>query len=97
MNVCLLRFLNNFPVYFSDAPKRCVHKFTIVLHCAKQKEGKETTMKKVVYIFVCSLRRVIGDVLVSPMPLIALKTSPTKCRLFSLLSALKKMTKSQYP
>ncbi len=33
---------------------------------------------------------VIGELLVSPTPLSALKTSPAKCKLLSLISALKK-------
>ena len=63
----------------------------------KERRKERNTAKTIVYYILCSLSMVIGEVLVSAMPGIALKTSPTKCRLFSLLSALKKMTKSQYP
>ena len=40
---------------------------------------------------------VIGVVLVSATPSIARIFSPTKCKAFSLVSALKNMAKSQYP
>jgi len=42
------------------------------------KEKNEKKSRRVAYYILCSLRTVIGDVLVSAMPGVALKTSPTK-------------------
>ena len=63
----------------------------------KKKRKKENGWRELPIYIICSFSIVIGDVLVSAMPGMARKTSPTKCRLLSLLSALKNMTKSQYP
>jgi len=66
---------------FKAFPSLNYHRISVqtqISRYLKEKEGKKQKSEMVVYCFLCSLRTVIGDVLVSAMPGMARKTSPMK-------------------